>query len=332
MSTATLSCDDIIQAHQTIDTVFLNTPQFELDALNALLGIRLILKVETLNPIRSFKGRGTDYFVRQYIKQQAKQQAPASALVCASAGNFGQGMAYACRQQQIPLTVFAAETANPLKLDRMQQLGANVKLAGTDFDAAKTAGTAYAAEYGLPYVEDGREPAVTVGAGTIGLELCQYPELIDTLLIPLGNGALINGIGTWFKTHSPETQVIGVVAEGAPAMDWSWKQGKLITAATIDTIADGIGIRVPVPEALALMQTTVDDIVQVTDSAILAAMQQIHQLAGVVVEPAGAVGLAAAQVYRERFAGQLVATPLCGSNLTVAQMEQWLLVGGEERR
>ncbi|MEO0760018.1 MAG: pyridoxal-phosphate dependent enzyme [Cyanobacteria bacterium J06648_16] len=324
MSTATLSCDDIIQAHQTIDPVFLNTPQFELDALNTLLGIRLILKVETLNPIRSFKGRGTDYFVRQYIKQQAKQQASASALVCASAGNFGQGMAYACRQQQIPLTVFAAETANPLKLDRMRQLGADVKLAGTDFDAAKAAGKAYAAEYGLPYVEDGREPAVTVGAGTIGLELYQYPAPIDALLIPLGNGALINGLGTWFKTHSPQTQVIGVVAEGAPAMDWSWQQGKLITAATIDTIADGIGVRVPVPAALELMQTTVDDIVQVSDAAILAAMQQIHHLAGVVVEPAGAVGLAAAEVYKERFAGRLVATPLCGSNLTVGQMKEWL--------
>ena len=92
-------CEAIAQAHQTIDPVFLNTPQFELEALNAVLNTRLILKVETLNPIRSFKGRGTDYFV--------KQQRQARAFVCASAGNFGQGIAYACRQQNIPLTVFA---------------------------------------------------------------------------------------------------------------------------------------------------------------------------------------------------------------------------------
>ena len=316
MNTSASFCDAIAQAYQTIDTVFLNTPQFELDALNAVLNMRLILKVETLNPIRSFKGRGTDYFV--------KQQAQASAFVCASAGNFGQGMAYTCRQQQIPLTVFAATTANPLKLVRMKQLGADVKLAGADFDAAKDAGKSYAAANGLPYVEDGREPEVTAGAGTIGLELSQYPKPIDTLLIPVGNGALINGIGTWFKTHSPRTRVIGVVAEGAPAMEWSWQQQRIITTETVNTIADGIGVRIPVPEALELIQTTVDDIVQVSDTATIEAMQQIHQLAGVVVEPAGAVGLAAARVYGERFAGQLVATPLCGSNVAIAQVQQWL--------
>ena len=309
-------CAAIAQAHQTIDAVFLNTPQFELDALNAVLNTRLILKVETLNPIRSFKGRGTNYYV--------KQQGQAQAFVCASAGNFGQGMAYACRQRNTPLTVFAAETANPLKLERMRQLGAEVQLAGADFDAAKDAGKAYAADHGLPYMEDGREPEVTAGAGTIGLELSQYPEPIETLLIPVGNGALINGIGTWFKMHSPQTRVIGVVAEGAPAMDWSWQRGSLITTETVNTIADGIGVRVPVPQALELMQTTVDEVLQVTDEATLKAMQQIHQMAGVVVEPAGAVGLAAAMVYGKRFAGQLIATPLCGSNLTIAQMEQWL--------
>ena len=316
MNTFAPACEAIVQAHQTIDAVFLNTPQFELDALNQGLNTRLLLKVETLNPIRSFKGRGTNYFV--------KQQPQVTAFICASAGNFGQGMAYACRQQQIPLTVFAAETANPLKLDRMRQLGAAVKLAGADFDAAKAAGKAYAAAHGLTYVEDGREPEVTAGDGTIGLELSQYPDPIETLLIPVGNGALINGIGTWFKTHSPPTQVIGVVAAGAPAMDWSWQQGQFITTETVDTIADGIGVRIPVPEALDVMKTTVDDILQVSDTATLAAMQQLHHLAGIVVEPAGAVGVAAAMVYPERFAGQLVATPRCGSNLTIAQMAQWL--------
>jgi threonine dehydratase len=143
-------------------------------------------------------------------------------------------------------------------------------------------------------------------------------------LVPIGNGAFINGIGTWFKAHSPQTRVVGVVAEGAPAMDCSWQQGQIITTETVDTIADGIGVRIPVPEALDMMKTTVDDILQVSDSAILAAMQQIHQLAGIVMEPAGAVGIAAAMGYKERFARQRIATPLCGSNLTIAQMKQWL--------
>lgn len=319
MSKISLSQNEIINAFNSIDPVFLNSPQFELDSLNSVLNARIILKVETLNPIRSFKGRGADYFVKQHLQD--------SAMVCASAGNFGQGMAYACRKQNIPLTVFAAETANPLKLERMKQLGAEVKLAGADFDAAKEAGKAYALAKKLTFVEDSRDVETAIGAGTIGLELSRYPEHpepIDTLLISVGNGALINGIGAWFKANNPATKIIGVVAAGAPSMDLSWRSDSIIATETVDTIADGVAVRNPVPEALQAMQTTVDDIVQVSDEAILKAMKLIHQLAGIVVEPAGAVGLAAAMSDKDRFAKQLMATLLCGSNLTEKQIKEWL--------
>ena len=313
---AELSSQAIEHAANVIDPAFLNTPQFELDVLNDLLDMRLVLKVETLNPIRCFKGRGTDYFV--------KQHADATSFVCASAGNFGQGMAYACRKQGISLTVFAAEAANALKLERMRQLGAEVKLAGKDFDAAKEAAKSFAVDNGHTFVEDGRETEIAIGAGTMGLELSQYSRPMDTLLIPVGNGALINGIAVWYKAKQPITQVMGVVAEGAPAMDLSWRQGQMVTTENAYTIADGIAVRNPVPEALRSMTTTVDDIVQVSDNAILDAMRLIHRLVGIVVEPAGAVGVAAAMAYQNRFSGQLVATPLCGSNLTEAQIAQWL--------
>lgn len=316
MSPTALNAAAIAQAHRTIDPVFLNTPQFELGALNDRLNARLVLKVETLNPIRSFKGRGTNYFVQQ--------NPGASAFVCASAGNFGQGLAYACQQRGIALTVFAAEGANALKVRRMEQLGAVVKLAGADFDAAKSYAQTYAAEHGIPFVEDGRDIAITVGAGTIGWELSQYPDPIDTLLVPVGNGALINGIATWFKEKSPDTTVIGVVAAGAPAMDLSWRQNRMIATESVNTIADGIGVRVPVPTAVETMQTLVDDMVQVPDSTILTAMQWLHEYAGLVIEPAGAVGLAALLANPTRFAEQVVATPLCGSNLTAKQLAEWL--------
>lgn len=313
---SSIATKDISQAYHSIDPVFLNTPQFELGILNNTLDTRVVLKIETLNPIRSFKGRGTDYFVKQHLHEPG--------FVCASAGNFGQGMAYACRKQNIPLTVFAAKTANSVKVERMRQLGAEVKLVGTDFDAAKEASKAYALAQNLTFVEDSRDVETSIGAGTIGLELSDYPEPIDTILIPLGNGALINGIGTWFKANYPETQIIGVVAAGAPSMDLSWRCGDTIATQTVDTIADGIAVRNPVPEALHTMKTTVDDIVQVSDQAILKAMKLVYKLVGIVLEPAGAAGLAAAMVYKDRFVGQLIATPLCGSNLTEEQMEQWL--------
>ncbi len=316
MSKTTLSPSSIVDAFNNIDPVFLNSPQFELDALNNSLNTRIVLKVEALNPIRSFKGRGADYFVQQHLQEPA--------IVCASAGNFGQGMAYACRKQSIPLTVFAAETVNPLKLERMRQMNAEVKLAGADFDAAKKAGKAYAIAENYTFVEDSLDVETAIGAGTIGLELSRYPESIDTLLIPVGNGALINGIGTWFKANHPATQIIGVVAAGAPSMDLSWRCDRIVATETVDTIADGIAVRIPVPEALQAMKTTVDDIVQVSDKTILEAMKLIHQLAGIIIEPAGVVGLAAALTYKDRFTRQLIATPLCGSNLSKQQIKQWL--------
>ena len=316
MNYLSINPEKISQAYEIIDPTFLNSPQFELDSLNDILSTRIVIKVETLNPIRSFKGRGTDYFVKQHVHE--------SGFVCASAGNFGQGMAYACRKQNIPLTVFAAQTVNPLKLERMRKLGAQVKLAGMDFDAAKEVSKVYALAQNLTFVEDSRDVETSIGAGTIGLELGQYPQPIDTLLIPLGNGALINGIGAWFKANHPATQIIGVVATGAPSMDLSWRCGDIIVTETVDTIADGIAVRNPIPEALHWMKTTVDDIVQVSDEAILETMKLVHKIVGIALEPSGAVGLAAAMVYKNRFAKQLIATPLCGSNLTQRQMEQWL--------
>ena len=312
--------EGIQDAANTIEAQFLNSPQFEHDVLNDHLGFRLVCKVETLNPLRSFKGRGTDWFVHQLCESGP----PETQLVCASAGNFGQGLAYACRKRGLELTIVTARGANAYKCERMRQLGAEVRLAGHDFDAAKAEARRYAEGNGLLYVEDGREPEIAEGAGTIGLELTTYPESFDAVLIPVGNGALINGIGTWFKSASPTTKIVGVVAASAPAMARSWQQNSVVTTESADTIADGIAVRIPVPEALETMRHTVDDIILVSDEHIVQAMRLAHRTLGLVLEPAGAAGLAAALSAAERFEGQRIATPLCGSNLTAEQLEQWL--------
>lgn len=303
-----LSLEHMREAAEVVDPVFLCSPQIMSESLNERLGMRLMLKIETLNPIRSFKGRGTEYFVHRL--GSATQP-----LACASAGNFGQGLAYAARARGIPLQVFAAETANPLKVKRMRRLGAEVTLAGADFDAAKLAAREAAARNGWRFVEDGHEPAIAEGEGTIAIELCGWPESFDAVLVPLGNGALINGIGRWMKAHSPATRVIGVCAANAPAMERSWRAGALLTTATAATIADGIAVRVPVPAALDEMRHTVDEIVLVGEDAIRRAMWLLLRDAGVVAEPAGAVGVAAARALGERLAGKLVATPIGGSNV-----------------
>jgi threonine dehydratase len=305
-----LSLERIETAARSIDPVFLNSPQFESESLSDELGMRLVLKVETVNPIQSFKGRGTDFLV-------SNLPADSPTLVCASAGNFGQGLAYAARKRGLPAVIFASESANALKLDRMRKLGAEVRLIGRDFDAAKEHALIFAEETGACHIEDGREPAIAEGAGSIAVELCRWKDPFDFLLVPLGNGALLAGVGRWMKVHSPATRVVAVCAARAPSMALSLRSGTVQCTATADTIADGIAVRVPVPEALDDLASVVDDVVLVEDEAIAEAMRTIFDFHGLVLEPAGAAGVAAAMVFREKFRGGRVATVLTGENKTI---------------
>jgi threonine dehydratase len=311
-----LSLDRIAQAATVIDPVFLDSPQFRPESLERQLGCRLVVKVETVNPIRSFKGRGTEYLTASLSGRPH--------LVCATAGNFGQGMAYSARRRAFPVTVFASEHANPLKVERMRALGAEVRLVGEDFDAAHLAAEEYAAENDARMVEDGRDPALSEGAGTIGMELLRWPEPLDAVLVPLGDGALLAGVSRWVKAHRPNVRMIGVCAAGAPAMERSWRAGAVMELERPETIADGIAVRMPFPEALADLTGLVDDILLVEDETMVTAMRQAHQEIGVVLEPSGAAGLAALLTYRERFKGQLVGTILSGGNVTAQQMRKWL--------
>jgi threonine dehydratase len=280
--------------------------------------MRLLVKVETINPIRSFKGRGCDYLIQRL-------EPSAGPLVTASAGNFGQGLAFAARARGVRVVVFAAETASPLKVERMRALGADVRLVGHDLDAAKQVARSWAGRNGLRFIEDGREPEIAAGAGTMAVELLRWSEPIDTVVVPIGNGALAAGVGLWFKAHAPATRIVGVVAAAAPAMLHSWRAAQPIATDEARTIADGIAVREPVPEAVARLAGLVDEIIAVDDGRIVAAMRLLFETMGLVVEPAGAAGLAGAIALAESLRGRLVAVPLCGGNLTAGQVAQWLL-------
>lgn len=313
---AAISIKNIKEAATLIDPVFCASPQFVCEPISERLGLEALLKVEFVNPIRSFKGRGADYLVQRLGEDAA------GGLVCASAGNFGQGMAYACRKAGRRIRVFAAQNANPLKIQRMRALGAEVVLEGDDFDAAKDAAKRHASGSGARYIEDGLLGPIAEGAGTIAVELGRLERPLDAIFVPLGNGALANGIGSWMKHASPRTRVIAVCSSEAPAMERSWREGRPVSAPA-GTIADGIAVRVPVPEALEIMRHTVDEVMLVSDAEILEAMRMLFSLAGLAVEPAGAVGMAAIARRSSDWAGRRVATPLCGSNLTVEQLHDW---------
>jgi threonine dehydratase len=306
------------EARRSIDPVFLNSPHYECEPLSAALGVNFTLKLETANPIRSFKGRGADYLVNSMPFDDA-------AIVGASAGNWGQALAWACRVARRKLILFASVNANPLKVERMRALGAEVHLHGEDFDESKQEAQRFAVEHGLRMVADGLDPEASIGAGTIAMELVERAARLDAVLVPLGNGAMLTGIGRWMKAASPHTKIIGVQSAGADAMEKSWRTGKLVFPDRICTIADGIGVRVPIAEAVADMTETVDDVLLVEDEHIIAGMRLLFQTAGLVTEPSGAAGVAATLAHPSRFKGQSVAAVICGGNITEQQFRAWIM-------
>lgn len=311
-----LKIENIRAAAGVIDPVFLRTPQYRAESLSRSLGTNILVKIETANPVRSFKGRGAEFL--------ASKIPAGMEVVTASAGNFGQAMAYACARRQIALTVYAAVKANPFKVERMRALGARVELHGEDFDEAKIEAKRIASGSGLRMLEDGLDAETGEGAGTIGIELADWSEPIDAVLLPLGNGALTGGVGCYLKHARPGTRIVAIQSAGAPAMLESWKQKSVVAFDTITTIADGIGVRIPIPECVRDMEGVVDEGILVEDASLIKAMRFAHEHLGVVLEPSGAAGLAAILENREKFAGQTVAVVLSGGNLTAEQMKLWL--------
>lgn len=310
-----ISAQSIAAARARIHPEFLDSPQVEDEALSRATGARLLCKIEIQNPVGCFKGRGADSFI-------GTLPAHVQTLVTASAGNFGLALVHAAKRRGIAVTVYAAETASAAKLARIRSAGGTVELRGQDFDEAKEHARAVAARMNLTFVEDGQDPAIASGAGTIAMELTKFPQPIGTMLVPLGNGALLAGIGCWLRAHSPRTQIVGICAEGAPAMAESWRAHRAVSTARVNTIADGIAVRVPIAEALADLDGVVDDVVLVRDDAIKQALHLVHQHLHLVVEPAAVTGVAALLSHASLAQG-LVCTPITGGNATMEQLREW---------
>jgi threonine dehydratase len=300
-----LSLARIEAAARLIDPQFRATPQFVDPQLSAALGRELVVKVEVANPLGSFKGRGADFLVRELDRGQR--------LVCATEGNFGQAIAYAGRRHGFPVEVFVPPTVPADKLKRIRALATEVVMIEGDGEDAKEAARAHAeGRAERLFVEDGREAAIAEGAGTIGVELLAAGP-IDTLVVQVGDGSLINGVASWIKSRSPSTRIVGVGPSGSPAMALSWREGRPVATAEAETIAGVLTVRNPVPESVALMTRLVDDFVLVADDAMIEAIRVVADTLGILLEPGGATGVAA--VLSHDLPGDRLAVLLTGHGL-----------------
>lgn len=312
-----MELERIEEAYAAISREFKDTPQFTFTPISDELGAEVVLKIETCNSIRCFKGRGSEIAV---LRAKA---AGARSTVCASAGNLGQAIALCSAQLGLPATVFASRTASPGKLKRITQLGAKLSLVDGDIEVARQAAIAYANEQDAFLIEDSENLGTCEGAATIGLEIARIDRELDAILLALGGGAMASGVGYVIKKLSPQTEVISVQPVGAPAMTLSWQAKKLVTTESTNTIADGVAGRYPIGVVLEDLLEVIDSAILVEESSIKQAMRLLFQTAGQVVEPSAALGVAALLENRDRFAGKRVATILCGANVDNADFLQW---------
>jgi threonine dehydratase len=306
---------DVFKARRSISHYLRPTPALEPAGLASALGCRAIVKCENLNPTGAFKVRGG-----VNLLASLKPDVRARGVVAASTGNHGQSVAYAARLFDSKATIFMPEAANPLKVAATAVLGAEIIQTGCDFDMARLAAEEHAARHGQRYIHSANEPLLVTGVGTAALELLEAAPDLDVIFVPVGAGSGALGAGTVARAVNPAIRVVGVQAEGAPAVYRSWREGHRVITATVDTFADGLATREPFEMPLALLPRLVDEMVLVSDDELAAAICLLFETAHQIAEGAGAAALAAAMQRRDELAGKNVGLILSGGNITTEQL------------
>ncbi|HEX9775844.1 MAG TPA: threonine ammonia-lyase [Actinomycetota bacterium] len=301
-----LSVEQIRQAAARLDGVLTPTALEVSDSLSALAGREIWLKHEERQRTGSYKIRGA------YNK--IAQLAPGTEVVAASAGNHAQGVARAARLTGCKATIFMPSSAALPKVAATRADGADVRLEGAVVDESIAAAREYAGSVGATFVHPFDDPVVMAGQGTVGLEIATGCPANATVVVPVGGGGLVSGVATAIAAELPEASVIGVEASGAAAVRASLDRGEVVSLDRVETIADGIAVRTTTPLILEHVRARVADVVTVDDDQTSAAMLTLLERAKTVVEPAGAVGLAAVLAGRIPGSGPVVCL-LSGGNV-----------------
>ena len=278
----------IREAQRLLANHFPPTPLVKAPTLSRA-GVDVYLKIETGLPTGSFKPRGAIYALSKNLGRRNINEVTAS-----STGNHGAATAFAARTLGVSAAIFLPEGANPVKRRKIEDLGARIVCHGSiDLAGAFQKASEYSRQPGIYFLNDATDPDLPAGPGTIGAEILQQLPDLSAVFVPMGDTALIRGLGSAIKHLSPQTKVIGVQAERAPSYVLSWRAGTPVPTDTCDTIADGLATRSPDSANVADIHKVVDDVVLVSEEQMLDAIRHLHERENVLAEPAGAAATAA---------------------------------------
>ena len=311
----------IQEAKGIVRDVALETPLQLNERLSEQYGAKVYFKREDLQPIRSFKLRGAYHKIYKLSTEERKR-----GIVCASAGNHAQGVALACNKLGIKGTIFMPVPTPKQKLGQVRMFGGSnveIRLTGDTFDDAYAAAQSFKDETNSMFVHPFEDKDVVIGQATLALELIeQAEEPIDYILVPIGGGGLISGVLHVFKTLSPQTKVIGIEPEGAPAMQQSLANGKNTELNEIDPFVDGAAVRKVGDDAFSLCTTFLDKLVLVSEGKICQSILKLYNKEAIVVEPAGAMSTASLKMITEEIKGKNVVCLICGGNNDITRMAE----------
>lgn len=301
--------------------VVLHTPLMQNLTLAEEYDCNILLKREDLQSVRSYKIRGAYHKMISISKEQA-----ARGVVCASAGNHSQGVAMACKLLGINGVIYMPNTTPQQKIKKVKQFGKDfvtIRLTGDTFDDAFHEAIKYTEENDKVFIHPFDDPRTIEGQGTVGVELLNdFSEPIDYLFLAIGGGGLAAGIGSYFKQLSPKTKIIGVEPHGAPAMYESLKQGEVVTLRKIDPFVDGAAVKKVGDLNFQICQEVLDDMVLVNEGKVCSTILQMYNEEAIVVEPAGALSIAALDQFKNEIKGKNVVCIVSGGNNDITRTEE----------
>jgi threonine dehydratase len=311
---------DFAQARERLSKVVIKTPlQFNRN-LSARYNANVYLKREDLQVVRSYKLRGAYNLMSSLPTEQLQK-----GVVCASAGNHAQGFAYSCRKLHVKGVVFMPIITPNQKVNQTKMFGEDnieIRLTGDTFDDCAIAAKIFTEENGMTFIPPFDHYKIIEGQGTVGVEILEDLSEVDYLFIPVGGGGLASGVGSYFKTFSPATRTIGLEPEGAPSMAEALKAGHPVTLDNIERFVDGASVRRTGDITFSYCKEVLDELHLVNEGKVCSTILKLYNEDAIVVEPAGALSIAALDDYAEEIKGRNVVCIVSGSNNDIDRMQE----------